>query len=72
MLEFEAMKLLFSFLNVAMNCWNDFVGWAMVKCLHKQMIKNMKVFIAGPRYLAFYCDEVTTNEQLIMDFNSLL
>jgi hypothetical protein len=60
MLEFEAMKLLFSFLNVAMNCWNDYVGLVMVKCIHKQMINNMIEIIAGPRYLALYCDEVTT------------
>jgi len=63
MLEFETMKSLFSFLNVPMkpnNHWNDYVSWVMVKCLHKQMIKNMREVVAGSRYLAFFCDEVTT------------
>ncbi len=43
MLEFEAMKSLFSFLNVLMNPenhWSDSIGWVMAKCLHKQMIKK--------------------------------
>lgn len=43
MLEFEAMKSLFSFLNVLMNLenhWSDSIGWVMAKCLHKQMIKK--------------------------------
>jgi len=42
------------------NHWNDFIGWVMVECLHKKMIKNMKEVVAGSKYFALSCDEVTT------------
>jgi hypothetical protein len=41
------------------NHWNDFIGWVMAECLHKKMIKHMKE-VAGSKYLALSCDEVTT------------
>jgi hypothetical protein len=52
MLEFEAMKPLFSFFNVPLNpkhCWNDFIGWIMVKCLHKQVLNTMQKVVASSR-----------------------
>jgi hypothetical protein len=55
MLEFEALKLFFSFLDVFMfpiHHWNESIGWVMVKCMHKQFIKKMKKFIASSKYLA--------------------
>jgi hypothetical protein len=45
MLDFKAMKPLFSFLHVPTNPknhWSDFVGWTMVECLHKQVFKKLK------------------------------
>jgi hypothetical protein len=45
MLDFKAMKPLFSFLHVPINPknhWSNFVGWTMVECLHKQVFKKMK------------------------------
>jgi hypothetical protein len=44
MLEFEAMKPLFSFFNVLLNPkhhWSDYVGWVMAECLHKQVFNKM-------------------------------
>jgi hypothetical protein len=63
MLEFEAINLLFSFLNVPLlprNHSNDFVDWVMVKYLHKQVKKKLKKVIIGSKYFALSCDEVTT------------
>jgi hypothetical protein len=63
MLEFEALKSLFSFLNVPMlskHIWNDSAKWVMVECMHKQVIKRVKEIIASSKYLALSCDEVTT------------
>jgi hypothetical protein len=62
MLEFEAIKPLFSFLNVLMllrNHWNDFVGWIMIKYLHKQVKKKLKEVIIGSKYFGLSC-EITT------------
>jgi hypothetical protein len=62
MLEFEALKSLFSFLNVLMNPKNhssDSIGWVMAKCLHKQMIKKMREVVTCLKYFALSCDEVT-------------
>jgi hypothetical protein len=62
MLEFEAMKSLFCFLNVLMNPqnhWSDSTGRVMAECLHKQVIKKMKEVVAGSKYFALSCDEVT-------------
>jgi len=55
MLEFEALKPFFSFLDVLMfprHNWNDSIRWVMAKCMHKQFIEKMKKFIASSKYLA--------------------
>ncbi len=62
MLEFEALKFFFSFLNVPMfpkHHWSDSLGWIMAKCMHKQVIKRVKEAIASSKYLALSFDEVT-------------
>ncbi len=54
MLEFEALKPFFSFLDVLMflvHHWNDSIRWVMTKCMHKQFIEKMKKFIASSKYL---------------------
>jgi hypothetical protein len=54
MLEFEALKHLFSFFNVLMflvHHWNDSTRWVMAKCMHKQFIEKMQMFIASSKYL---------------------
>jgi hypothetical protein len=63
MLEFEALKPLFSFLNLPMmprNHWSDSTGWVMAKWMHQQVIKKVKEVIVGLKYLALSCDKVTT------------
>jgi hypothetical protein len=63
MLEFEALKSFFSFLNVFMlpkHHWNDSPIWVMVECMHKQIIKRINKIITSSKYLALFCDEVTT------------
>jgi hypothetical protein len=63
MLEFEALKSFFSFLNVPMlskHHRNDSMEWVMVECMHKQVIKRIKEVIVSSTYLALSCDEVTT------------
>jgi len=63
MLEFEALKSLFSFLNVLLlskHHWSDSPIWVMVECMHKQIIKKVKKIITSSKYLALSCDEVTT------------
>jgi hypothetical protein len=65
MLEFEALKAFFSFLNdplLPKHHWNDSVIWVMVKCMHKQIIKRIKEVIASSKYVALSCDEVTMND----------
>jgi len=55
MLEFEALKPFFSFLDVSMfsrHNWNDSIRWVMAKYTHKQFIEKMKKFIANSKYLA--------------------
>ncbi len=62
MLEFEALKPLFYFLNVPMmprNHRNDSIGWVMVKCMHQHVIKKVKKVIVGLKYLVLSCDKVT-------------
>jgi len=59
MLNFEVVKPLFSILNVPMNQKNHysyFVGWVMVECSHKQVIKKMKEVVASSKYLTLSCD----------------
>jgi hypothetical protein len=61
-LKFEALKPLFSFLNVPMmlrNHWNDSIGWVMAKCMHQHVIKKVKEVIVSLKYLAISCDKVT-------------
>jgi hypothetical protein len=36
--------------------------WVMVECMHKQIIKRVKEVIASSKYLALFCDEITTIE----------
>jgi hypothetical protein len=63
MLEFEALNAFFSFLNVPLlpkHHWSDSAGWVMDKCMHKQIIKKLKIIIASFKYLTLSCDEVTT------------
>jgi hypothetical protein len=62
MLEVEALKSLFPFLNVPMllkHQLSDSIEWVMAKCMHKQVIKKIKKIIASSKYLALSCDEVT-------------
>ncbi len=62
-LEFEALKSLFSFLNVPLlpkHNWSDSMGWVMAKCMHKQIINRVKEVIASSKYLALSFNEVTT------------
>jgi hypothetical protein len=65
MLEVEALKSFFSFLNVPLllkHHFSDSTKWVMAKCMHKQVPKkNLKV-IASSKYLALSCDEVTMIE----------
>ncbi len=56
------MKPFVFILNVPMNQKNHysyFVGWVMVECSLKQMIKKMKKVIASSKYFTLSCDEVT-------------
>jgi hypothetical protein len=32
----------------------------MAKCMHKQIIKKIKEIIASSKYIALFCNEVTT------------
>jgi len=62
MLEFQALKSFFSFLNVLMlskHHWSDSPIWVMAECMHKQIIKRKKI-ITSSKYLALSCDKVTT------------
>ncbi len=62
MFEFEALKSLFSFLNVPLlpkYHQNDSTRWVMVEYIHKQIIKRVKKVITSSKYLALSCDEVT-------------
>jgi hypothetical protein len=62
MLEVEALKSLFSFLNVPLllkHHLSDSIEWVMTKCMHKQVIKRIKKVIASSKYVALSCDEVT-------------
>jgi hypothetical protein len=63
MFEFEALKAFFSFVHdplLPKHHWNDSLGWVMVKCMHKQVIKKVKEIIVIFKYIALSCDEVTT------------
>jgi hypothetical protein len=63
MLEFEALKPFFSFLDVLMfprHNWIDSIRWVMAKCMHKQFIEKMKKFIASSKYLAYFFDKATS------------
>jgi hypothetical protein len=69
--EFEALKSLFSFLNVPLlpkPHWSDSLGWVMIECMHKQIIKRVKEVIASSKYLALFCDEVTTIDNQLWIF----
>jgi hypothetical protein len=74
MLEFEALKPFFSFLDVLMflgHHWNDSIKWVMVKCMHKQFIEKMKKFIANSKYLTWFYDKVTSiNNQSCISIHS--
>lgn len=63
MLEYEALKPLFQFLDLFKMLhkqWNDTVGWTIVDCLHKQIEIAMKTTNQIVEYLSITCDEVTT------------
>jgi hypothetical protein len=54
MLEFEALKSFFSFLNVHLlpkHHWNDSPIQVMAKCMHKQIIEGVKKIITSSKYL---------------------
>jgi hypothetical protein len=62
MLEVEALKFFFSFLNVPpllKHHLSDSTKWVMAKCMHKQVLKKKLKIITSSKYLALSCDEVT-------------
>jgi hypothetical protein len=58
MLEYEALKLLFKFLQVLKNSkkhWNDNYSWTMVEFMHQEVLK----VTMATHYVALNCDEVS-------------
>ncbi len=63
MLEYEAHKDLFDFLNFKENPkmhWIDNFGWAMTQHMHGIILKATKSIVGTTQYLSFICDEVST------------
>jgi hypothetical protein len=62
MLEYEALKPLFQFLDLLKifhKQWSGTIGWKIVDCLHKQIEIAMKTTNQVVEYLSITCDEVT-------------
>ncbi len=63
MLEYEALKSLFQFLDLLKMVhkqWSDIIGWTIADCLHKQIEIAMKITNQVVEYLSITCDELTT------------
>jgi hypothetical protein len=63
MLEYEALKPLFQFLDLLKMLhkqWSDTIGWTVADCLHKEIEIAMKTTNQVVEYLSITCDEVTT------------
>ncbi len=63
MLEYEAHKELFDFLNLEVNPkmhWIDLVGWAITQHMHNIILEAIISIITGVRYISLTCDEMST------------
>jgi hypothetical protein len=63
MLEYEAHKELFDFLNLEENPkmhWIDSLGWAITQHMHNIVLEATIFAIIGAQYISLTCDEVST------------
>jgi hypothetical protein len=63
MLEYEALKPLFKFLQMLKNNKkqeSDNFGWTMVKFMHQEILKVIKATMKVVHYVVFSCDEFFT------------
>ncbi len=63
MLEYEAHKDLFDFLNLEENPkmhWTNNSSWAMVQHMHGIIFKATKPTMGTSQYLSLICDEIST------------
>jgi hypothetical protein len=62
MLEYEALRPLFTFLGVphmSMNHWSDSSGWELAECLHQQVQLKTQAVMKEAQFFSVTCDEVT-------------
>ena len=62
MLEYPALKLLFTFLGVptiARRHWSNGAGWELADCLYWQVQMKTKEVMETARFSSISCDEVT-------------
>jgi hypothetical protein len=63
MLEYEALKQLFQFLQMLKNNkkhWNDNFNRTMVEFMHQEVMKTIKATMGVVRYGVLNCDEMST------------
>jgi hypothetical protein len=63
MLEYEALKPLFKFLQMSKNSkkqWSDNSSWTMAKFMHQEVLRVTRAIVGVARYVALSYDEVFT------------